>query len=252
MHGGNNEDGSVSEAELALAERRGGIRARSLGSIDPDELEWPSGPGPDTSLCFGEVRSRTRVDNFCTRFAGAGTDHPGVGYCSSHGGRTPAGIREAAWAVGHKFGQALDVTPWQGLLWAVKIAAGKVAFIEAKLGEARSDEQFKPPREQDTTPTSADAMTVVYGEENLNWWVKQSELWHDKLTRVSKLAIDAGVAERLVRQLELEAQLMLKATNRMLDDLGLEGEVREKALISMSSHLLDVEAEEGELVERAS
>jgi hypothetical protein len=125
----------------------------------------------------------------------------------------------------HGFAKALDVTPWQALLTAVKIAAGRVAFIEAKLGEAVEDSQLMP-------------------EGDLAWWVRQGEFWHTQMARVAKMAIDAGVAERLVKQVELEAELMLKATTLTLGELGLDEVTRERALGIMSRHLLELETKE--------
>lgn len=235
--------------------RRARWRAADVPPVDPELLEWPSRTGDDTSLCFGRLRSGPYRGELCGRPAGAGTDHVGVGYCRQHGGNEVEGRREAAMAVGHRFGQALDMTPWDALLWAVRIAAGKVAYIEHKLAQAREDSQFKPPAPAgapgpntvERSFLSPDAATWVADDaeplENLNWWVKQGELWHDKLVRVSKLAIDAGVAERMVQSVELEAQLMLRATNRLLDDLALEGEARDQALTRMAGHILAIEAE---------
>lgn len=228
------------------------IRRLNLGDgsgFRADTLEWPEGPGPDTIFCFGRIKSGRREGELCTIYAGAGTSHPGLGRCWQHGGRTAEGLAEAAWVMAHKFAEALDVSPWEALLWAVRIAAGKVAYIEHKLGEATSDSQFMPPGDGQAGALdgmSPDAATWTGGGANLNWWVKQSEFWHDRLTRVAKLAIDAGVAERLVRQIELEAQLMLRATGLMLDELGIDGEQRERALASMAGNLLALEAGERE------
>ena len=130
----------------------------------------------------------------------------------------------------HGFARALDVTPWEALLTAVKIAAGRVAFIEMKLGEAYSDDQLKP-------------------EGDLAWWVRQSEVWHDRMAKVAKMAIDAGVAERLVRQVELEAELMLKAATSTFSELGLDDSQRERALAIMSRHLLELESSSKEALE---
>jgi hypothetical protein len=58
------------------------------------------------------------------------------------------------------------------------------------------------------------------------------------------MAINAGVAERLVRQLELEAQIMLRATHRTLDELGFSDEEKQRAVVIMSRNLLALEAEE--------
>lgn len=183
---------------------------------------WPE-TGDDVPWCGEEVRRRTGHVDACERPAGQGTDHPGAGPCRQHEGRRGRGT--GAWIVAHAFARTLQVTPWEGLLWAVRIAAGRVAFCEAKLATADCDEDLEP-------------------SGRLIHWVKQAELWHDKLLRASKLAVDAGVAERLVRQVELEAALMLRATTLTLDELGLDEEQRSRALGIMSRNLLLLEAEQ--------
>lgn len=152
----------------------------------------------------------------------------------------------------HGFALSLDVTPWEGLLTAVRIAAGRVAFCEAKLAGAWSDRQLEPPATggEDSGSGGGDsgaAGRTGEGGQNLHYWVKQAELWHEKLARVSKLAIDAGVAERLVRQIEIEAQAMIMAANAGLDAAGIEGHQREVLLRAMSTKLLELEAAEGSL-----
>lgn len=190
--------------------------------------------GPDVLWCL----QTTRTGQVCRNKAGAGTPHRGVGLCWQHeGSRT----REGAWIMAHAFARALDCTPWEGLLTAVKIAAGRVAFIEHKLSRADVDRQLEPP---DKNGISEAARTEDQQGTNLHYWVKQAELWHDKLAKVSKLAIDAGVAERLVRQLELEARIMLQATHRTLDELGFSDDEKQRAVVIMSRNLLALEAEE--------
>lgn len=183
--------------------------------------------GPDVPWCGEPTRRRTRSGgeyvDYCEAPAGRGTEHPGAGPCRRHAARL--GRATGAWIVAHAFARALDVTPWEALLWAVKLAAGRVAFIEAKLGAAADDAELEP-------------------SGRLHSWVKLSEVERDRLARISKLAIDAGVAERLVRQLELEAQLMLRATTLTLDELGLDESTRERALGIMSRNLLALEAEQ--------
>ena len=199
--------------------------------------------GPDTPWCGEPIRRRGERASwleYCDRPAGYGTTHEGAGPCRYHEGRLGSGT--GAWIVAHAFARALEVTPWEGLLWAVRIAAGRVAFCEAKLATATSDNQLEPPRapEADLGPSAG----VSEVGPNLNYWVKQAELWHDKLARVSKLAIDAGVATRLVKQIELEGALMLRATTLTLDELGLDEDTRSRALGIMSRNLLALEAEQ--------
>lgn len=187
---------------------------------------WPPSEGPDVPWCGEPIRHAGRAGtwvSYCEQPAGRRTDHEGFGACHRHERRLGQGT--GAWIVAHAFARALETTPWEGLLWAVKVAAGKLAFCEAKIGTADGDEDLEP-------------------SGRLHHWVKQSELWHDKLAKVSKLAIDAGVAERLVRQLELEAQLMLRATSLTFDELGLPEHQRELALGIMSRNLLALEAEQ--------
>lgn len=190
--------------------------------------------GPDVLWCL----QSTRTGQVCRNRAGAGTPHRGVGLCWQHeGSRT----REGAWIMAHAFARALDVTPWEGLLTAVKIAAGKVAFCEHKIGTATEDRQLEPPVKG---CISEAGRTQDEDGTNLWLWVKQAELWHDKLAKVSALAIQQGVAEKLVRQLETEARIMLQATHRTLDELGFSDEVKQRAVVIMSRNLLALEAEE--------
>jgi len=195
--------------------------------------------GGDALTCLAPIRpgqvgwGTTKTVGVCDKRAGWGTVHEGAGYCRWHeklvDGKMAGGDgyrgRTGAWVMAHGFARALDVSPWEALLTAVKIAAGRVAFIEAKLGEANRDEDLMP-------------------EGELAWWVRQAEMWHDRMAKVAKMAIDAGVAERMVRQVELEAEMMLKATQLTFAELGLDDVTRERALGMMGKHLLELESAE--------
>lgn len=196
------------------------------------QVETKAGNSP-WCLAPTSGKSRGGALGVCDRRAGWGTTHEGGGPCKLHdklvddvkaGGDGYRG-RIGAWVMAHGFAKALDVTPWQALLEAVKIAAGRVHYIEAKLGTAVEDSQLQP-------------------DGDLAWWVRQGEVWHERLAKVAKMAIDAGVAERLVKQVELEAELMLKATTLTLGELGLDEVTRERALGIMSRHLLELESKE--------
>lgn len=237
--------------------RAGGYRY-GLGDasrVDARELTWAGHDArgraqlernPDVTLCFAMMEGGPRRGQPCERPAGLGTSHPGVGRCRWHGGETREGLMEASWAVAHAFARELECTPWEALLKAVRIAAGRVAFCEGKLAGAYSDRQLEPPLDGDT----GRAGRVGEDGDNLHYWVKQAELWHDKLARVAKLAIDAGVAERLVRQVELEGELMLRAANLSLDELDLDDETRQRLLSALARNLVALEsAENGRVIE---
>jgi hypothetical protein len=222
-------------------EERLWLREHESVDTSEDSDDWGEVGKHDRTLCFAKIGSGPRRGESCTRDAGSGTLHLGVGNCSMHGGNSEEGRRTGAWVMAHAFARALDCTPWEGLLTAVKIAAGRVAFCEHKLAQAEVDRQLEPP---DKNGISEASRTEDQQGTNLFFWVKQAELWHDKLAKVSALAIQQGVAERLVRQLETEARIMLQATHRTLEELGFSDEEKQRAVVIMSRNLLALEAEE--------
>lgn len=164
----------------------------------------------------------------CRRGAGQNTDHEGVGLCSEHGGHRGKGRIVGTWLMANAYAQELNVTPWEALLQQVRMLAGQVAFLQEKVN--RCEREF-----------GVDALKPG-GEAGE--WVDMLEKRGDRLARVAKMAIDAGVAERLVRQVELEAELMLKSTLFALDALGMNEDDKERALELMSAKMLELEAEQ--------
>lgn len=191
----------------------------------------------------------------CDRPAGWRTEHEGEGACLRHGGMRSRRA-EVAWVTAHRFAEELECSPWDGLLRAVRIAAGKVAYTQWVLSQARSDLELegRRPREvqerRELASESGETRVEWVGTglfvhpdtgeplgadevhaRNLQWWVEKNELWTDRLARYSKAAVDAGVAERLVQQVELQAEALarpLQAALTALDETpGLAPEVRE-------------------------
>jgi hypothetical protein len=62
------------------------------------------------------------------------------------------------------------------------------------------------------------------------------------LARTAKAAVDAGVAERLVRQVELEGRLVAEVLGRTLDRLELGPEQRQEAFAFAHRELLELES----------
>jgi hypothetical protein len=198
-----------------------------------EELEGEREP----ETCGYPVRSGRWAGQRCRNPAGLKTpnqgDGPGgtggVGPCFAHGGCKARGRAEAAWVMAHRFAQELDVTPWEGLLKAVRIAAGKVAYTEWVIGQAKDDLEL-----EDRFGRSDDGLLVhpdtgeplgVGQVRRLGWWVSKNELWVDRLARYSKAAIDAGVAEALVRAEQQHAEQVAGVLNAVL--AALEGDLSE-------------------------
>lgn len=120
----------------------------------------------------------------------------------------------------------LQVSPWDALLLGVRLAAGRVAWVDEELRRA-------------TREAEADDGG---GSSAVRSWLKESRLERTLLARTAKAAIDAGVAERLVRQVELEGQLVAEVLGRTLDALDLSAEQRQTAFAVAHRELLALES----------
>lgn len=118
-----------------------------------------------------------------------------------------------------------DISPWEGLLEAVRRAGWKVTHAEQMLAlaEAENDGALEPTR------------AIAY-------WRAESRDERRHLARVSKAAIDAGVAEQLVRAAQLEAATMVAVFERTLGALGLDAALADRARLILSREILAVEA----------
>lgn len=125
----------------------------------------------------------------------------------------------------------LDVSPWDALLLSVRKAAGRVAWIEYQLTDSvrRNDGDM--------------ACAEVKG------WLKESRDERTLMAKMAKAAIDAGVAERMVRNVEMEGQIVAEVIGRVIDRLNLAPDVRMLAFEEAHRQLLVLENPSGEPVE---
>jgi hypothetical protein len=166
----------------------------------------------------------TRRGRRCRMLAGEHTRHPGYGPCHCHGGAKA----HRAWEKALDIARELNVTPWEALLKSVRIAAGRAAWVDQQLADAV--------RRNDGEP----------GTPEVKGWLKESRLERTLLARMAKAAVDAGVAERLVRQTELEGEIVAEVLGRVLDKLGLPPEQRVLAFDEAHRQLLALESPSGE------
>lgn len=155
----------------------------------------------------------------------------------------------------HAFGQQLNINPFDALLMAVRIAAGKVAYIEHVIGTASSDLELEG-RVRRLEGENGDPGLLMHPDtgqplgvgqfRDLSFWVEQSEKWHDRLAKTAKMAVDAGIAAYEIQKVEAEAQRMARVLNAVID--GLEDVIDDTVALRMRSlmrkELLAIEAEE--------
>ena len=197
-------------------------------------------------MCGAPVRKHNQSTGSgptCPNSAGQGTAHLGAGKCVQHGGN---GYREnvrGAWIVAHKLAQALNVTPWEALLGEVRRTAGGVAWLDRKVAEAPDDEAL---------------LKVVSDEYGVGYapWVRMRMAERQHLARVSKMAIDAGVAQQLVSEFALQGETVARMVTQITSALGLTqaqeelvDELMRDILLKLESTATENRAIEGEFVE---
>ena len=130
----------------------------------------------------------------------------------------------------------LNVTPWEALLKSVRLAAGRSAWVDAQLQRAVEDATTG-----ENDGGTADSPQVMR-------WLTESRKERTLLARFAKAAIDAGVAERLVRNVELEGQVIAEVIGKVIDQLGLPSEQRIAAFNAAHVHLAALESPDGQPV----
>ena len=152
-----------------------------------------------------------------------------------HGGAKISGKAEAGWLMAHAYARELDVSPWDALLMAVRIAAGKVAYCQWVIGRATSDLEIEGRivRSEDgilVDPDTGEPLGV--GKlRDLSFWNAKLELWHDRLARCAKAAVDAGVAAWQVQKAETDAAAIAEVLNAMIE--GVQDDVPEHVVAKM-------------------
>ncbi|MEA2385546.1 MAG: hypothetical protein QOH72_5517 [Solirubrobacteraceae bacterium] len=164
----------------------------------------------------------------CRMAAGQRTDHAGTGRCWLHGGRTPDGRkfaqRQAAAAAASAFGLPIETSPDEALEQELRRCAGTVAYLADYL-------QRIAPAQRLSGPSAA--------------YVELYERERDRLVRVAKAAIDAGIAERHVAAIERSAEVFAMVLRAVLRDLGVLDHPDAPAVVQRHLALLEGPSDEG-------
>ena len=187
----------------------------------------------------------TKFGKPCGAHAGAGTDHKGVGPCFRHGGRT--GSKYGGMLVGKTqlvsgrdvMGIPVEIDPAVALLRCVEIAAGEVEYCSARVREL-----------EDPFIVRRDSTTGEETARRFHPWIRERQDCVDRLARLSKMAMDAGVAEREVRAREAATAILGTFARGLLDNLGLSKDQLARAPKIVEEQLLLLATTGGELRER--
>lgn len=171
--------------------------------------------------------AKTHSGKKCAKPAGWGTDHVGNGPCKYHGGGFPAVRRQAAkpaldMLVGYDVG---PVDPWDALLMCVRITASEVAYYSLQIGQLEERQIIE---------------SMIWGPNEIkqaNIWMRLRSKAVSDLARYSKMAIDAGVAERQVHLAEQMGDVLARLVDGVISDLRLTKEQQQNVPGIVRRHL---------------
>jgi hypothetical protein len=170
--------------------------------------------------------AKRKNGNTCRLFAGQGTSHPGVGRCRFHLGNSKNheahAVRVEATRRLVEFGQPVAVEPTEALLQVLHLSAGHLAWVREALA-------------------TLDDKTTFEGQVLMRLWNEE----RDRVARISKAALDAGVAERQIQLAERYGEQLAHLLMGIFEDPELALNMRQRGRLPdlLRRHLTVIDAE---------
>jgi hypothetical protein len=120
--------------------------------------------------------------------------------------------------VAHAIAGVFDVSPWEALEIAMRRAYAWSSYYQAKLAQVENDDDLLP---------DGAAYPLVRAAERTT----------DLLAKYSKMCLDAGVAERHIRAVELQGELISRVLLETLHELNLDESTEDRARELMETRL---------------
>lgn len=196
--------------------------------------------GTNPPKCGAQLRA---AEGYCSRTAGWGTNHLGVGCCKTHGGNSASHVNKAAKTLvmqqmAAHWGDLVVVDPGEALIQEVHRAQGVVTWIHMVL------RSFTTLNFDHVTEAEARSMVLqmtAFNGLQATVWVEMFFKERRHLAQVAKMALDAGVAERAVTIEEEKMALVAGAIKDIFNELGLTVEQRAKFPEIARRHLTAIE-----------
>lgn len=174
----------------------------------------------DSRHCGGKLRGEPRDDGrtHCTRPAGWGTTHPGIGKCKLHGGSTRNHAKFAEVETARRdvalWGGRKDVHPATALLELVQWKAAEVEYWRFRVAEIAEEDltwgTTKVKEGGDDYGTTSEAKPHI-----AHTMLRQAE---QDLAAYSAASLKAGVDERLVQVAQSQAVQLLAVIRAVVSD----------------------------------
>lgn len=238
-----------------------------MSSMTPDDVSPFDDDAPDlegctdTRHCHRKRSARQETAHTpegriraCHRPKGWGTTHLGTGGCKLHGGNAPSSVKAAQAEIARNAVQTLgipvDIGPADALLQEVQRTAGHVAWLGKVIAGLESDELVWGMAEEiiepDITNKDGDVITTqVTGKMRADFsiWYKMYHQERRHLAQACKMALDAGVNERLVNMYEQVGDTFVTMLEGVLDRLNLTPEQRRSVPAAVVTELTAITGE---------
>jgi hypothetical protein len=206
-----------------------------------------SGALPDGQkrICGG----KTRAGGICQRPPGWGTPST-YGRCSYHAGATRTGMKHAAQLeaeahVRRVMGSRERIAPEDALQLALDLTHGEITFCDeqlAKLTDADATVETTSDRVHEELDKHGDVHELrertVESSALLHVWITTRQGATERLARFSKMALDAGVAERRVQLDERQTDLIAGAVLAVVGQLqSLSSDDRARVPVLLEQHV---------------
>jgi hypothetical protein len=172
------------------------------------------------ALCGAKRKNGER----CRLFAGQGTSHRGTGRCFLHLGNTRGhqthAVKVEAQRRAIQFGEKIDIAPSEALLTVLHLSYGHLEFIRAELGALLDQPSFE-----------RDVLLRAWDDER------------DRVARIGKAALDAGVQERQIQLAERYGELLARLLQGIFNDVELALTKKQQAKLPtvLRRHLVAVD-----------
>jgi hypothetical protein len=194
-----------------------------------------------------DLKGPGRKGQPCRQFKGYGTDHPGFGHCSLHGGSTPTQVegaaRERLTRELATMGIPVQIDPQQALLEQVWEAAGNVAFLRAAVQRLRLPGAVagSSPAPEGESPAEVTEIRL-YGPDHTgdavpHVLVAMYGAERERLAKFAKFALDAGIAQKHLDLIERLADPIVAVVMAALEGLPTaEREQRQRRAAATGRH----------------
>jgi hypothetical protein len=200
--------------------------------------------------------AKTRAGTPCRRPAGWGTPNQ-FGSCRRHGGLSPTGMQHAArleaeQAAMRVMGGPIHIEPHDALQFCIDMSRGEIAYCDRRIAEL-DDETASAPiagerhhQELDRDGSVHDLVeSTAQNTAQLHIWIVTRVAATERLARFSKMAVDAGVAERRVRLEEQQTEIVAAYILAVVNELDLTDAQHKLLPLALERHGQSLDVIEG-------